>query len=673
LMHPSRRNPDSTGDSGYGTTDEAVRGRTVRLKLLLLIALAALHVVVTMTAIVPGYLSIDEVAYDLMSKNFSETWGLEIRNGYDEFPSPELVHRFWPLHAGRTVPQYPYLFSALALPLYGIAGYFGLFLTNALAFVGVVFLSFLTARRLFDNADLALNACLILVGATFAWEYSQAAWPHATALLFISAAFYFGVEAYLAGTRRAAVSWALVAGLVTGLAPGVRLDSFLVFFAILIPFMFARPWRPLELSALALGTLPGLTLTAATNHAKFGTFSPFTYGGGTYISLEFGLTLGTLGLVLWVVTRPAFHAVVRGNRPAAVAVAAAGVLILLLVSQTRSTMLYMATNAYISLLDIRALDPGVFIPAATRSPGWGVVYIGAHKKALLQSMPYLPVLLVPFLALFRRNPDFYALGTLFLVPATFIGFFSYTPHEYAGLCLNYRYYLAFLPFTAILSAYALRDIKEKWHVAPGLPVWVIVSSLTAAGFLFLTERLTVTLEEQEFTLLVVPVLIACFLTALLVAASLLKSEGVRLLRESAVILVIVGMAWSASVAFLYDYPHHRKQRVQNYGLGGEALSVVPPDSIFFTAPFIDPFMRVLEKDRVRLALPASDGFKDFPGLLAFHLNAGRRAFAVFPEAYWKELKAGPLKGYRVRPVLVFPGSYMAEITSGEATSSGPED
>jgi hypothetical protein len=124
------------------------------------------------------------------------------------------------------------------------------------------------------------------------------------------------------------------------------------------------------------------------------------------------------------------------------------------------------------------------------------------------------------------------------------------------------------------------------------------------------------------------------------------------------------------VAFSYDYPRHREQRAKNYSIGGQALQIVPPDSVFFTAPYIDPFLRLIEQDRVRIALPAQDNFADFPKIVEFYLNKGKRVFAIFPNRFWTTLKEGPLAPYRITPVMRFPGSHMAEIS---LKPEGPTD
>ncbi|MDL1983384.1 MAG: hypothetical protein LWX54_04215 [Deltaproteobacteria bacterium] len=139
-----------------------------KTKLLFLIGFA--HILISVFTIIPGYISIDEITYHRMTKSFSESGGLEIWNGYREYPSPELETRFIFARNGRLVSQYPYLFPVLSTPFYRILGYRGLFFINVIAFVGIVFFCYAIARKLFQDRNLALNSCFILIFATFSWE-----------------------------------------------------------------------------------------------------------------------------------------------------------------------------------------------------------------------------------------------------------------------------------------------------------------------------------------------------------------------------------------------------------------------------------------------------------------------------------------------------------------------
>ena len=125
-----------------------------------------------------------------MARSFADSFSLSVWNGYEQFPSPELVLTQTKVYEGRLIPQYPYLSTVLSYPFYRLAGFQGLIILNAIAFVATVGLCFLIARKLFQDTSLALNACLILILATYAWEFSQAAWPHALSMLFVTASVY---------------------------------------------------------------------------------------------------------------------------------------------------------------------------------------------------------------------------------------------------------------------------------------------------------------------------------------------------------------------------------------------------------------------------------------------------------------------------------------------------
>ncbi len=647
---------------------------TVQIKTSVLLVLALVFVVITLFFIVPGYLLIDEVIYHWASASLNQTGGFEIWNGYTEYPSTELAHKFAAPYKGRLVAQYPYLFTILTYPLYLLMGFYGLYLCNAAAFVGVVALCYATARKLFNDLDLALNSCLILILCTFAWEYSQAAWPHTTSMLFIMGAFYLFVCSYYSHDRLTSLYLALGSGLIAGLGTSVRMEGALLYPALVLPFLFERPWRPREALAVIAGTLPGLTVLAIVNEAKFGRFSPFTYGGSTNMSAYFALLLVGIVLVIWVITRSRFTDLVTRHRKKLYATAFLALLALMVIPHTRSTILRVAGYSYISLVDIRSLDPDLVRPAMTRSSGGGVVYIGAQKKALLQSMPYLVILLIPLVRIARRNEDAAVLSLLLLMPVVTVGYYSYAFHASGayegGLCLNYRYYLPLFPFFSILSAYAIREIRVRWGEPLSFRQAAVVCFLTTVAYFFFVHNWRGYLDYLELPLLVFPLFAAGFLLALLAVGELVSGNEIRLMKGVVWTALFVALTWSSLVAFVYDYPTHRNQRIVNYNIGESVRRVIPSDSIFFTAPVVDPFMRLIENDRVRIAFPYRDNFKDFAKLVDFHLKAGRRVYGAFYDNMWKSLKSGPLAGYsvrrRFRPIPAYAHFWVGEILpSGE--------
>jgi len=629
----------------------------VKVKLGVLIALLILHVVISWLAIVPGYLLIVEACYPWMTGDFSATGGLALWNGYDEFPSVELSHRHLPIHGGRVVPTYPYLFPVICLPFYRLWGFFGLFVVNALAFVGVVLLCLASARRMFRDLNLALNACFIFMLATFAWEYSQAAWPHTTSLLFVMAAFYLWVRAYHAETPMEAVVFAFFVGLVAGFAPGVRLESFLVLPCLLLPFLFVRPWRPYEALMIVIGALPGLAVLSATDYVKFGVFSPFTYGEGAGVPVHYMIIAVAVVLAAWVLTRSPLAAL--RNRKALLIVLAvvAGVI----AGPGRLEGLRtVGSNAVVSLLDVRALDVSVKLPSLDRTPTGGMIYVGAHKKSLLQSMPFLVLLMVPLACMRRQREDMVDLCVLFLVPAVVVGYYTIFPHEYGGLCLNFRYFVSFLPFVAILCAYGIREMESQWGAPLGLAGWVAIVVLTGAAYWWLVWLPGTTLESLELPVLVVPLILAAFLLFLLAAGILVKTEGSRPLRVAAWVLLWMALAWGAFMAFFHDYPRHLRMRLVSELLGEQVLSLVPGASLFFSHPYLAPTL--LEGHRIRIAFPGMDQGKDMPRLAEFHLSQGRRVFGVFSERFWARLEKRVFTRHSILPMFdVGAGAFLGEI------------
>lgn len=663
-------------------SDNTVR----RVKFALLAAFLCGHLIFTVVATVPGYLSIDEAMYHLMVKSFAETGGLDVWTGYREFPSTELTHRFVRIHFDRPVPQFPYLFSILAFPFFKLWGYFGLFIFNAIAFIGVIALTYAAVKRLFDDADLALNSCLILALATYLWDYSQAAWPHMVSLLFVVGSFTAFVYAYRspAGRQERApdretdesntgLYWASAAGLIAGFAVGIRVDAVLVIPCIVLPFLFSRPCRYRETLAVVVGLIPGLAVAAGVNYHKFGVPSPISYGSthsGRQVGAPIGFTAACLALVAgaWIASRKPIADKLWERKWIVLTVLVLAVGALFLVPATRALLMKEFTGLYMMLVDLRIKSLSHVEPAQMRSIGGGVVYIGALKKAYFQSLPYAGLLLVPIISLARRDPEWDKLLILFLVPAANAALFGYL-HDHGGLCLNMRYFVPALPFTAILCAYAIRDLHRRWDMRFSLTIWVVIIAITAAVYLLLTEELFPTVNGLEYPLLIVPLILMAVLMLLIVVGDFLHGAGLNLVRGAAWILIIVSFAWAGMVTFFYDYPHNHRQRTINHTIGGRVLNVVPPDSIFFTAPVIDPFMRLIEGDRIRIAFPVNDKFKDFPELVEFHLRNGRPVFGAFPRSFWSRLAEGPLSEYRLRKVLEFPAVTVARIEKPETEGS----
>ncbi len=623
-----------------------------------LAGLAVAHLAWSLLAVVPGHLSIDEGTYHFMVHSLERGRPLEIENGYRELPSPELRAGMFRERDGRLVSQYPELFTFLALPFYAAWGYRGLFLLNALAFLGIVALTWDLGRRLFDS-HVASVAALVLGLSTFLWDYSQAAWPHASTTLLVLAAFWCAVRGLQPGS---VWGWPLAAGLIAGLAPGVRLDAAFAWPAILLPALFAWPprWKRAAVTALAL--LPGLALMSFLNAEKFGVWSPFHYGargnGATsgpspYLPL---VAAGAVALaVLWGLSRRRLAQRLAGRPVWVVAGLAAIALLALALPATREVLRRVCEGAAQLVVDLRFRDLSIQEPALHRTPDGALVYLGALKKSLLQSCPWLPLALLPAFAL-RTGRRWTAWLLLLPLPLGYLGAYSFFAWH-GGLSLNLRYLLPALPCLALLGAAGWCELTAS------LPrPWVAAGAgALAAGIAsrLLLPRMWGTPPEQEGPLLDLPLALAAALAVGLVALLLLGRRRSGVLRHTVAALAGAAFAWAALVTFVYDAPRARAHRAENLAVSERVAPWLEPDSLLIV-PYPDPFFSLMEIEGVSIAVPGRDGFADFRRLVGHALDAGRPVYAALPRPMWSRLgEAGLLDGLLLRPA--GPGAPILRI------------
>jgi hypothetical protein len=127
-------------------------------------------------------------------------------------------------------------------------------------------------------------------------------------------------------------------------------------------------------------------------------------------------------------------------------------------------------------------------------------------------------------------------------------------------------------------------------------------------------------------------------TLVLALGDLLRARAMpRCWREGLRAAAVAGLVWAGLVAFLYDYAGQAGMRDYTADMGRRASEVVAEDSILFVL-YPDPFFSLIELDRVRLAIPLNDNFRDFRALLAFNLAEQRPVYAVFPDWMWRSMQ-----------------------------------
>ena len=605
----------------------ASRSQDENSRILWLVSLATL--IVAGFFVSGGHINVDEGLYHLMLRDFAATGGYALWNGYDEYPSAELALANTPIHQGQLVGSPPQLFAILAAPLYALLGYKALFLINASALVGALWLTVLLARRLFPGRPIGVAAGVIFALSTYAWDYAIAAMPHALSALCVLAAVYFMVRALDGLEHRNSLLCALAADLIAGFSAGIRLDAIFVLPALVVPFLFVIPWRPFHLLATLLGVLPGLAVTAALNLERFGHFNPFSYGPGNsgVLSLTPYLTVagaGALALAgLWLVTRPRVQPVVRAHiRPLALGLA--GLLLLALFVPPLAALGGRLFGGMFQLVvDLRIRDLGLEEPGLTRGPGGGMIYLGGLKKSLLQSCPYLVALAIPAWAMFSRPQHRPAIALLFLVPLTYVGVYGFFAWH-GGQGLNLRYFLPILPFTSILTAYAVSELTkdlgfnlDRWSAVVGL---VLLAAYALAVF-----PRPLDLSEQEAVYLSFPLLLSAVLLVLVLLHIAGVTSKLRALQGLTVLLLLAAMFWSRIVTFAYDLPKSYLTREVRVEFARAILPELEQDSLLFVTQ-ADLFFDLFEHPRLRIATPAHDDFQDFEPLAHYHISAGRPVY-----------------------------------------------
>ncbi len=616
---------------------------------LLLLLLAVVHLAFSLWINPPGYLTFDSGTYHYMARTLATTGGFVVQNGYEEFPSKALEVAQLRVNGGRLVAQYPEVLSVLNYPFYVTFGYPGLLLLNAVAFLGINVLIFALTRLLFGSAHVSYLAVIVYSFGTFAWEYSHSSYPHLSSTLFILASYYLLALAVIkrragAGPGIAALC-AAGAGLIAGLAVGLRLDSAFAIPGLFFSLLFAGRFLLSELAALAAGLAPGFLFLAVVNSIKFDTWSPFSYGvpsqGGVDLSAYLPVSFAALFLLaVLLVLRygPAAH------RTRIVIALAAGLALAVLARPTTAWKFLskMADGTFQLVVDLRVRDFDIEEPAQTRTDGGAVVYMGGVKKTLLQSCPYLVFLLFVLADAVRKRKDVESLVFLCLVPASFVAYYGYFAWH-GSIALNMRYLNPALPFLAILSAHAWSSFGHR--IAPLAAFLYSGALLIGLGFLFaITEP---SLEEQEVLFLTTPLLIAGAISFFEILRRLGRLPSVAGMAVS--YLLLTAFAWSGAVAFGQDYPTSTQLRRANLDLANVIRPHIRDDSLI-VSDMTDCCWKLIDEVRdLRLADPLEDDYQSFDALVRFHLDRGRAVYLAYSPGKFEELfNSGRLNRFRFR-------------------------
>lgn len=408
--------------------------------------------------------TIDDTIYIVMAEAMAERGSLyandplAILNAPEMLESSDLIHRI----DGNAVPQYPGGYALLAAPFFMLFGVKGLILMNALSGAASLWLTYLIAIRLYDDRTVARNAVLILGLATFFSGYVFSIWPHITSLALTLGGSYLTLKI---NDERHRVWLALAAGLLFGASVNIRIDGIIPAIAAFFWLrLFARPSDRLSAVALLAGLAPGLFLAAFMNFEKFGVFQPFFYGqtsglasASRYIPIAIAGTIALIGALVIDVSHPRMKRLLN-LRPTTMALCVA-VILLAGFTVAGAFFLGLIRGTYNLVVDMQAFDPNKIRPGIVKNEFGHWSYWGIPKKALLQSLPFATLLVMPVTD-FLRARNVSAHGFSLLMIAGVIAFFSMNAWH-GGMTFNMRYFIPAVPFIAILTATSLNALLAK--------------------------------------------------------------------------------------------------------------------------------------------------------------------------------------------------------------------
>ncbi len=586
-------------------------------------AFAALTVLLALAAFtVPQEpFSIDDVLYIDMARAMAERGAFDVTEQNLPDGAPLLTRSATMVHVidGRAIPQYPGGYAILAAPFYILFGVQGLILMNALAAGAALWLTHRITQRLYDDDAIARNACLLLGFATIFAGYVFGIWPQMLSLAFTLGGALFTLN--IPGEKKAArLVTALCAGVVFGLGLNFRIDAIVPAAAAFFWLrLYAAPDDRTSAAALLAGLAPSVLMAAVINDMKFGVFLPFYYGekggldsAGSYGPVAWAIATAITASLVLDVSKPAVQRIIKPFLTVrAVLALTAGVFLLLVFSKDA---LRLARNAYFLIVDIQAFDGANQQLGLARDDYGYWSFWGMPKKALIESLPFAALMIIPVLEFFKgRKLRAHAFSLLMI--AAPLAFFS-LKGMHGGMGYNMRYFLPVMPFIAILSAYGLHRVMSASAARPKLLTYGCAAGVAAAIALYQSAASAPAALQTPLQLYPQLALFAAVLGACAFALIRGKSAPALLLSGAA-----FGYAAVLSVADAAGYLSFRAAKTP-YARSYQAL--IPQRSLVLTTAE-DYLMRAAGND-VAAVRPDEDDPEKTAAAVSAYETAGRCVF-----------------------------------------------
>ncbi|MFH1403146.1 MAG: hypothetical protein ABIH11_02635 [Candidatus Altiarchaeota archaeon] len=572
---------------------------------LLFYALVILTLIVLAPAVRTGLYINDESVYLLMVDSLVRDHSLSIWNGM-EYDSVELEFiEAVDAHDGRLYPQYPHIYAVIASPFYIIAGVYGLFMLNLIAFCGTMICVYHTVRILLKDELVSLTALVVYVTSTYSIRFAVDLWPHSLTVFLVSSSVYLAVRSLSAGGVKAM----FLAGFVSASAIGVRYQAVLftgvVFFHVLLESKSRR--LPALFMAGTFLPLLGLSVVSWMSYGSFFSSGYSEMGGdfGGYMYFQFFI-LAFLAIVL-----PHAAGRVLGEEHAG------GITLSVLLAVL--ACFYVIDAGFIghASTSIRVLFSEVV--DISRFPVDGVK-VSAVKKSLLQASPIL-VLAVPGIVWVRKNEGKSAFLLLTLLSFTEVLFFSGRVNQHGGLTHLMRYFLQSLPYMSVLVAYVLVNVFRG--MGRRLLAGWCLSSLAFIFLPFIPYGGGILLEGGFYNR-TLPLIISTMLMALAYPAA----RGLRAFKTVFTLFVVVSIAYGFVVNAFEVANGIHVRTFTSMAAGG--LGFIREDSLvlFHGSMNVNYIGLVKAGRRVRIADAGRDNSRDAGRLADYYVRKGVPVYVV---------------------------------------------
>jgi 4-amino-4-deoxy-L-arabinose transferase-like glycosyltransferase len=596
-----------------------------------------------------GIFTIDEMIYGSMIERFARHGDVVIPNGYADHGSSSLRLKVLVPGPHGLVPQYPTGYAILAAPFFLVGGLRAVILLNALASVGILVLTYVLGRKLFNDLDLALNAALIVGLASFAFEYALGIWPHALGAFFVILAACLAAASV---QERRTAAYAVLAGLVLGLGVNIRVDVILAAPAIALWLLGNSKHTNGALPFMA-GLVPGFGVASWLNYLKLGLATPFTYGDALAEAHDL-VSVNNYGELLPLALFGSAVAIAFAFRRFraffvgwwAMFLGAAVLALAMTIPDIKEPTLKILRGLYVLLVDLQSYDHIERQSGVVRTDEGWLTFWGVIKKSLVVSLPFLGILPLSLMKIFRPG-DRASYSLCLLCAMSLFAFFALN-QWHGGFSHNMRYFLPALPFLALLTADAWREIgpaRVPWHpafLAAGIVALPVVTFALATSGRTLPTAAAMALSRASLLV---------FGASLLLSAMYLSVRQWRSqLKQALHFTTMVGFAAALAWGYFVDTARSQVSRSARQQIS-QSFSAIEGNALVISLG-VGPFYFHLQREGAVLSMIS--GREDVDVDLVEAALRAKRPIYIYPELAAEEVIAALGPGYVAEPVQRLP-------------------